>query len=79
MNKVKYNGEDAILDKDNMLVWSLDGKYYAVVLECPYCGELLGTGLAYRADEIIYECAEDYAQHELARHIEKYHPSVEDM
>ena len=44
MNKVKYFGEDCIIDAENNIVWSKDGEYFAVVRECPYCGELLGTG-----------------------------------
>jgi hypothetical protein len=76
MEKINYGLEEAILDKANGLVWSLDGERFAVVDICPYCGQIVGTGLAYRADEPVYAMAGDHARHELMDHIRTDHPDM---
>lgn len=56
-------------DEKNGLVWDVSHEHFGVVEKCPICSELVGTGIAYKADEPIYECAGEYARRALAEHL----------
>jgi len=69
MEQIKYGLEEVELDRERGLVYSLDGERFGVVEICPVCGQVVGTGCAYRSDEPVYEIAGEYARKELAEHM----------
>ncbi len=75
MERIRYGLEEVELDRERGLVLSLDGERFGVIEICPICGEVVGTGCAYRSDEPIYEIAGEYAHKALAEHME-IHESV---
>ena len=77
MVKVTYGSEEGCwFDYDAGRVWSADFKRFAIVADCPYCGQLIGTGLAYRADEPEYNVADEYVSRVMGEHLRFAHPEI---
>ena len=76
MIDVTYAGEKARYDESAGRVWSLDGGRFAVVEECPVCGQLVGTGIGYRADEPEYCVAGACVDRALGEHLRFAHPEI---
>ena len=78
MEKVVYGGQSAFYDAAAGRVWSQDFTHYALVDECPLCGELIGTGMGYRAGEAEYCVADSYVDRALGEHLRLAHPEEDD-
>ena len=76
MERVVYNGQLAFFDAGAGRVWSEDFEFYAVVEECPYCGQLVGTGMGYRADEPEYNVADCFVARAMGGHLRSVHPEM---
>lgn len=75
MKSVEYSGINCKYDERSGLVHGkVNGEdVFAVVEQCPICGQLYGTGLAYRKGEQVFEIARDYARQDLYRHMHEEH------
>ena len=73
MEEVVYGGQSAFYDAEAGRVWSEDFEFYAVAECCELCGELVGTGLGYRADEPEYCVADCFVDRAMTEHLRRAH------
>ena len=73
MEKVVYNGQLAFFDAEAGRVWDESFENFAVVECCDYCGELVGTGIGYRANEPEYCVADCFVDRAMTEHLRRAH------
>ena len=76
MEEVVYGGQSAFYDAEAGRVWSEDFEFYAVAERCELCGELVGTGIGYRADEPEYNVADCFVNRAMGEHLRFAHPEM---
>ena len=73
MEKVVYGGQSAFYDAEAGRVWDESFENFAVVERCDYCGELVGTGIGYRANEPEYCVADCFVDRAMTEHLRRAH------